>query len=238
MPTDRTIDGRSALGRLLGDPTASPELTERQLVLQSHRGDTPVAEHHFALIGPRWKLVRASGFGANEPPAEHPFELYDLDADPGETEDLAASHPELVAELRADYAAWFRDVSTSRPDNFAPPRIVPGTMAEPTTLLTRQDWRPLLAGGDPKGWGSQGAWLLRLERETELQVTLLFTEPIELNGVTLHLGGDELHRADGEATARHELGPVSFQRGDVDFWVECQADGQLFAPHQVELAIR
>lgn len=35
-------------------------------------------------------------------------ELYDIGVDPGETKNVAAAHPEVVAGLRAAYEAWFR----------------------------------------------------------------------------------------------------------------------------------
>ena len=38
------------------------------------------------------------------------LELFDLEADPGERENLAAARPEKVAELRRDYVAWMRQV--------------------------------------------------------------------------------------------------------------------------------
>ena len=45
----------------------------------------------------RWKLVR------NYPQA---WELYDLDADRTELHDLAAQHPQRVADMAAQYDAW------------------------------------------------------------------------------------------------------------------------------------
>lgn len=45
----------------------------------------------------RWKLVRESG---------QPWELYDIDADRGETTDLAGQHPEIVAELESSWLGW------------------------------------------------------------------------------------------------------------------------------------
>lgn len=44
----------------------------------------------------RWKGVRLGGHDD----AEAPIELYDLDADPGETTDVAAAHPDVVAQVR------------------------------------------------------------------------------------------------------------------------------------------
>lgn len=45
----------------------------------------------------KWKLVR-------EHP--HPWELYDLDADPTELHDVSAEHPRLAEELLSDWAVW------------------------------------------------------------------------------------------------------------------------------------
>ncbi|MBM4153885.1 MAG: sulfatase [Lentisphaerae bacterium] len=42
-------------------------------------------------------------------------ELYDLEADPGETRDLAASSPDTVAALRADLAAWRAAIGAGMP---------------------------------------------------------------------------------------------------------------------------
>jgi arylsulfatase A-like enzyme len=37
-------------------------------------------------------------------------ELYDLQADPGETQNVIAEHPDVVAKLRAAYDQWWKDV--------------------------------------------------------------------------------------------------------------------------------
>ena len=44
----------------------------------------------------RWKAVR---LGGHDDP-EAPIELYDLEADPGESRDVAEEHPEVVARAR------------------------------------------------------------------------------------------------------------------------------------------
>ena len=44
-----------------------------------------------------WKGVRLGGH--DDPNA--PIELYDLDRDPGESSDVAAAHPDVVAQVRA-----------------------------------------------------------------------------------------------------------------------------------------
>lgn len=61
-----------------------------------------------------WKLVVADG-GSGRP------ELYDLASDVGERNDLAASHPDRVAELTALYEAWSAKQAPARTEG-DPPR--------------------------------------------------------------------------------------------------------------------
>ena len=102
-PDGRPLDGVSLVGLLDGQMDARPR---------------PIGFWHFA--GPnadfresagtaawtdhRFKLVR-SGVAA--------FELYDLLADPGETTNAAAQHPEDVARMRQELQAWQRSVLAS-----------------------------------------------------------------------------------------------------------------------------
>jgi arylsulfatase A-like enzyme len=83
-PPSPPRDGIALLDRWCKD---APPAAERLLAF--YDGWQPVA----ARRG-RWKLVLA-----NKPDA--PPTLYDLDADRGETQDLAAQHPAVVAALRA-----------------------------------------------------------------------------------------------------------------------------------------
>jgi arylsulfatase A len=83
------IDGVSLLPVLLG---AQPGSEHPPLYWEYHglwNGAQAVR------IG-RWKGVRLGGH--DDPDA--PIELYDLDLDPGETTDLAAAHPDVVARIR------------------------------------------------------------------------------------------------------------------------------------------
>jgi arylsulfatase len=58
----------------------------------------------------RWKLVSWNPDGDAEGGS---WELYDMIADPAETNDLAASRPEVAAELAAAYDAWIARVSAA-----------------------------------------------------------------------------------------------------------------------------
>lgn len=80
VPNDRTIDGKDALDVLLGKPNAkSPHMILYYEIDGIRRG--------------KWKIVR-TGRAANRR-----SELYDLNADIGEKNNLAAQHPDLVKEL-------------------------------------------------------------------------------------------------------------------------------------------
>lgn len=81
----RVIDGRD-IGPLLTDGQPSPHET-------------------FAYYnGPNLEAVRDHRFKLGlvaDGPADHPYPLYDLAADPGETTDVAGDHPDVVANLQA-----------------------------------------------------------------------------------------------------------------------------------------
>lgn len=88
MPTLLGAAGVEPPDGLAGvDLLAAPPPPDRALF---HRTSSLAAPTYDARAG-RWKLIL---------PARGPAELYDLVADPGENEDLAAVHPEEVERLR------------------------------------------------------------------------------------------------------------------------------------------
>jgi len=97
VPNDRTIDGKNALEVLLGKPGA----------------ESPHDILYYEIDGIRrgkWKLVG----GKRKKP-----ELYDLDQDVGEKNNLAAKHPKIAKELKALLAAHADNVaSDTRPAGF------------------------------------------------------------------------------------------------------------------------
>ena len=152
LPGDGSLDGRSLLPLLEGRSVVWPD---RQLVIQAHRGDEALRGRHFMLRTQRWKLLCPSGFSGNN--SQQPLELYDMLADPLEERDLASEFPDVLLDLQRAYNAWFDDVSTTRPDNYAPPRIHLGHASALRTVLTRQDWR---IDTKDSGWtsNSRGHW--------------------------------------------------------------------------------
>lgn len=180
QPSGLALDGRSLLPLLLG---TKADWSDRTIVIQSHRGDQPVRYHNFMIRDKRWKLLHASGFGRTKFSGNPQFELYDLINDPGESRDLAGERRQVLARLQAAYDRWFDDVGSTRPDNYAPPRIHVGSEAENPTVLTRQDWR----GGS---WAAHaiGYWELLVVKPRKFEVELLFDPGRVDERVTLKLG--------------------------------------------------
>jgi len=90
-----TLDSRNHLPALLGeDPVGRETLIEQGGGLAVRRG--------------KWKFIPASGGPRKNGPTNTELgndptpQLYDLDADPGETRNLAGEHPEILDQLRKD----------------------------------------------------------------------------------------------------------------------------------------
>jgi arylsulfatase A-like enzyme len=166
VPQGLKLDGRSLLPLWKREPTNWPD---RTLFFQMHRGDVPVRYHNCAARTQGWKLVHATGFGTETFPGELKLELFDMAADPYETRDVSAGHPDVVADLQRRYDQWFDDVGNTRPDNYAPLRILLGTPHENPVVLTRQDWRGIVPGKK-----FNGHWLVNVTEAANYDVTLRF----------------------------------------------------------------
>jgi hypothetical protein len=195
-----------------------------------------VRYHHFLLRGPRYKLVHASGFGQESYEGEPAFELYDMEADPLEQEKLAAARPEVVKELRAAYDAWFDDVSHTRPDNYAPPRIVVGSPHEKTTVLTRQDWRH--TKGRPWAPDSNGRWELEVATVGEYEVRLRFPPADTAGAVTLHLNGETRSAQLAAGSEGHVFEAVPFEAGPLQLQATLGFGDETRGPWQVDVSLR
>jgi arylsulfatase A-like enzyme len=112
------FDGMSLAGLLRG---TSPSLPDRKLVVQWSREEAP-AYGECAVLWRKWRLVNDR-------------ELYDLTADPAQTNDLARLQPEIVNQMKAHYAQWWKGVQPLKRE-----RIVIGGAQDPVPL-TLFDWR-------------------------------------------------------------------------------------------------
>jgi arylsulfatase/arylsulfatase A len=230
VPQSLKLDGRSMLADLKGQPATRPE---RTIYIQAHRGDRPVPFHNFAARGNRWKLLHASGFGRERFDGEPKFELYDLQTDPLEMHDLASQRPDILRRMKSEYEAWFDDVSSTRPDNYAPPRICVGTPHENPTVLTRQDWRH--TQGRPWERDSQGHWLLCAERDGKYKIACRFHPSAQAGTIQLRVNQDaiSLPLAAGDQSATFQ--GVVLQKGNVRLEAVISDGNVTRGAHQVDV---
>ena len=231
QPKGLKLDGRSILPLLKGEPVDWPD---RTIVIQSHRGDKPALYHHFAARCQRWKLLHASGFGRESFEGEPKLELYDMQNDPLEQHDLAQERPEIVAKMKRDYEAWFRDVSSTRPDNYAPPRITIGTRFENPVVLTRQDWRH--TKGRPWAADSNGHWELHAASSGRYTIRLRFPATKTSGSVTLEVADKQLTQSIDKGATECAFKKISLMKGPMRLQATLALGQDTEGPWQVDVA--
>ena len=114
-PAGVKFDGRSLRPLLEEKETTWPERT-----LFTHNPISETNRYPGAVRTEKYRLVRelrgagtqgGSKAKANRQPTA--WQLYDMQADPGETKDLAAELPDVVADLSKQYEAWYDDISAA-----------------------------------------------------------------------------------------------------------------------------
>jgi arylsulfatase B len=109
----------------------NPSWPDRVLVTDSQRMENLKPWRRTAVMTQRWRLVNPSIDG--EPEA---IELYDMQSDPGQQNDVVSSHPDVVEKLKDEYEVWWRAAS-EREDQYV--RIGIGGPDNPARL-TAHDW--------------------------------------------------------------------------------------------------
>ncbi len=120
-PAGPPLDGTS-LAALLKDPAA--QMPPRTLFVHSQRIPDPEKWRKCAVMTERWRLVNGK-------------ELYDIQADPGQKQDLAADHPGVLQRLRGAYEDWWGSLSVVFDK---PVHIGIGSDHESPTQLHPHDW--------------------------------------------------------------------------------------------------
>jgi len=94
LDTDEAEDSFSLLPVLTG----SGQVDRAPVINHSVRG-------MFAIREGKWKLIAGNGSGGRERPRgkpfDRPYQLYNLEADPGETDNLIEKHPDVAKRLEA-----------------------------------------------------------------------------------------------------------------------------------------
>lgn len=94
---DRTLDGHDATEFFLGKTDASPR---NSYLYYSGCLLTGLREDQWKLVRPRRNNPPGLGWWGRMIEEVPDFQLYDVNADPGETKDVAAENPEIVARLK------------------------------------------------------------------------------------------------------------------------------------------
>jgi len=162
VPKSHAPDGTS-LVPLLRD--ADADWKRDHLFLQYHGGayfaHDPQPWLHSLVMTERWRLLDGE-------------ELYDIEADKAQRNDIAADHPEVVAELREFYPPWWESVSP----RMKPVRIDLGNPDDNPTVLCSQDWY-MEQGNPPWHFGAikklvkvTGPWMVDVKEAGRYRITL------------------------------------------------------------------
>ena len=89
----KTLDGTDVSDYLLG----KGEAPKRYLVTDTQRVPWPVKGKNSCVMDDNWRLIKGS-------------ELYNIEEDPGQKNDIAEAYPDKVAEMNAFYENWWEDV--------------------------------------------------------------------------------------------------------------------------------
>ncbi len=128
-PANPQFDGISLAGLLLRKTQPSPPLPDRKLVVQFSRMNRARPEKgDAAVLWKKWRLIKGA-------------ELYDVSTDLAQARNVANDHPDVVAEMRSHYEAWWADVE---PRVNVLSRLIIGSDAEPITLLSPADWQDVI----------------------------------------------------------------------------------------------
>ncbi|WP_068545170.1 arylsulfatase [Thalassotalea crassostreae] len=121
-PANVNFDGIS-ITPLLKNPNIE-SWPSRTLITDSQRVLHPKKWRKSAVMTDKWRLINGK-------------ELYDIKADPSQSNDISAKHVETVNKLRAEYDNWWQDIS----HNFGEPTAIPiGNAQANPVQLTSHDW--------------------------------------------------------------------------------------------------
>jgi len=207
-PEGVKLDGTSLAPLLKGKTDDWPE---RTLIVESQRIEHPEKWRKSAVMTDRWRLVNGK-------------ELYDMPADPGQKNNVAAEHPEVVRRLVAHYDKWWESVS-KRHGEYC--RIVLGVDDENPARLTCHDWHEVFPPWDQshirRGQKANGFWAVEVACDGQYE--------IELRRWPKEAGEKPINEGPGvkATTARLTIGdvdetqPVADEAVGVTFRVELKA---------------
>jgi len=129
---------------------AQPNWPDRTLITDSQRIEHPQKWRKSAVMTDRWRLVNGE-------------ELYDINADVGQKDNIADQHPQVMEKLRQAYDKWWQSVS-ERFDEYC--ETIIGSNAHNPVCLTCHDWHgkavPWNQGHIRRGLKANGFWAVEI----------------------------------------------------------------------------
>jgi len=123
MSEEMNFDGLS-LVKLMNE-NRNEVLYDRAVITDSQRIPTPIKWRQSCVMRDKWRLINGN-------------ELYNIENDPEQRNDISQNHSELLIKMRNDYDIWWEKVSRQFDEEIP---IILGTEYENETELTSHDWR-------------------------------------------------------------------------------------------------
>lgn len=166
MTPPNPLDGTSLVPLLRGNANDWPE---RTLFASIQREEIPPKWVGSAVMTDRWRLIDGS-------------ELYDMEVDPGQQNDVAANFPDEVKQLRAKYETWWTSVE---PSFSKYGYITIGADAANPVRLTAHDWHsaepiPWDQGHIKRDMWVNGYWMIEVAKAGRYEFTL-YRQPKQAN---------------------------------------------------------
>jgi arylsulfatase A-like enzyme len=225
-------DGRNLLDVL----KAAAEPDSERIIVTHHQELRDPEKYRFACVMQgAWRLIlrndvttagaegaAAGGSAREETVAPVPrVELYDVRTDPGQTHDLSVEKPELVATLRANYEAYWKQMSLGFDK---PAEIVIGDERAPVVELTCFERLGSQQWGQPairRGFAAEGPWLVRAARPGRFEV-ILRRWPVDLD-LPIRAG---LVGVGPERGASIPATEARLKIGDIDKWRPIESEAK------------
>ena len=189
FPPPDDLDGHNLMPAIEGAPVA---WAARPLFFYWQRG-IPEPYRNVAVRKGPYKLVGHTG---PEAMTEN-FELFDIASDPYEQTNLNQTHPDVVADLKQTFDAWFEE--TLRSPHLGIQRIRLGTAHENPVILNRND-----AKGTRGMWAQEriyGYWDVAVEEAGRYDVTFRFERKLPGEGqMTLKVGTTQRSLVNADTT--------------------------------------
>lgn len=152
------LDGTSFAPALRGTG-AAPQ--DRTLFVHSQRVEHPRMWRKCSVMTERWRLINGK-------------QLFDMQVDPGQRQDVAAAHPEVLLQLRGEYEKWWASLQPGFDDYV---RIAVGAAENPVSLMSH-DWHtnnrgtPWHQNHVRNGYIGNGPWAIDVTKAGRYEVTL------------------------------------------------------------------